>query len=95
MHQLEMVKIGGTIIFATCSLATRGRAPLNPGFSGFFANVRRDPLDANAGVSISDMITGWGPQNFSPFPRRPRRNGRFLCGSAHQDILTNYLRFAS
>lgn len=54
---LEMVKIGGTIIFTTCSLQPEEGPLLIQEFLESGANVRRDPLDANAGVSMPDMIT--------------------------------------
>ena len=54
---VEMVKPGGTIIFATCSLQPEEGPLLIQEFLDSVANVRRDPLDKDARFSIPDMIT--------------------------------------
>ena len=57
---VEMVKPGGTIIFATCSLQPEEGPLLIQEFLSSGANVRRDPLDNNARFGIPDMITADG-----------------------------------
>ena len=54
---VEMVRTGGTIIFATCSLQPEEGPLLIQEFLDSVANVRRDPLDNDARFSIPDMIT--------------------------------------
>ena len=57
---MEMVRPGGTIIFATCSLQPEEGPILIDDFLNSFTNVRRDPLDGHARFFIPEMITADG-----------------------------------
>ena len=54
---VEMVRPGGTIIFATCSLQPEEGPILIDDFLNSFTNVRRDPLDDYAKFLTPNMIT--------------------------------------
>ena len=62
-----MVRPGGTIIFATCSLQPEEGPILIDDFLNSFTNVRRDPLDDYEVWHPRDDYSGWGPQNISSF----------------------------